>query len=371
MSYPGLYIHIPFCRSKCPYCGFYSIASTSLVPRWLEALKKEIDLYQGTFKGPFDSLYFGGGTPTVLSLTQLKEITDHLFIRFEFIEGTEITIEANPGDMDREKIVGLKSIGFNRVNLGVQSFNDDELQFLGRRHSRKEAEAAIDYLRASGFDNIGIDLIYGLKGQSLKSWNNNLEKALTFQPEHISCYQLSIEKGTLFSDMKGRGLLESLSEDMEESFFLITSEFLESHGYIHYEISNFARGESFYSRHNRKYWDHTPYLGLGPSAHSFDGVSRWWNLRSVRRCCEAIERMESPVEEHEILSSEQIIMETVSLGLRTKWGFDQRVLGDNAGLKKNIAMLEDSGYIKVEGNMIIPTKKGFLIADHLPLCFLK
>lgn len=341
------------------------------MPRCLDALKKEIALYQGLFKEPFDSLYLGGGTPTILSLTRLKEIMDCLFTYFEFKEETEITIEANPGDMDREKIFGLKSMGFNRVNLGVQSFNDDELAFLGRRHDGKEAKEAIAYLRASGFDNIGIDLIYGLKGQSLEGWKNNLEKALTFQPEHISCYQLNIEKGTSFSSMKESGLIEPLKEEMEESFFLTTSEFLEGHGYTHYEISNFARGITFYSRHNRKYWDHTPYLGLGPSAHSFDGASRWWNPRSVRRYCESLEKMESPVEEHETLTSEQIIMENVSLGLRTRWGFDKRMLVNNPELQKTISMLTDSGCIHVDGDMIIPTKNGFLIADHLPLYFLK
>jgi oxygen-independent coproporphyrinogen III oxidase len=367
---PGLYIHVPFCRSKCPYCGFYSIASLSLVPRWLEALKKEIELYQGQFDAPFDSLYLGGGTPTVLTLTQLNNIMDHLFKCHQFIEGTEITIEANPGDIDRKKAIGLKNMGFNRVNLGVQSFKDDELKFLGRRHSGREAGEAIEGMRAAGFENLGVDLIYGLKGQTLEGWRDNIEKALIFSPEHISCYELSIEKGTLFSSMKDKGQLPLPDQDIEESFFLTTSEFLENRGYIHYEISNFARGEAFYSRHNRKYWDRTPYLGLGPSAHSFDGASRWWNRRSVRGYCEALEKSESAVEENEVLSEEQVVMESVSLGLRTRWGFDQRLIQDSAELKKNIAMLIDTGFIRVEGDMIIPAKKGFLIADHLPLYFL-
>jgi oxygen-independent coproporphyrinogen III oxidase len=364
---PGLYIHVPFCSSKCPYCGFYSIASISLVPGWLEAVKQEIELYRGLFDAPFDSLYLGGGTPTILTPMQLNDIMDHLFACYQFAEGTEITIEANPGDINREKIIDLKNMGFNRVNLGVQSFKDDELKFLGRRHSGREAEEAVESLRAAGFENLGVDLIYGLKGQNLDGWRDNLEKVISFSPEHISCYELTIEKGTPFSSMKDKGQLALPDQEIEESFFLTTSEFLESRGYIHYEISNFARGEAFYSRHNRKYWDRTPYLGLGPSAHSFDGASRWWNQRSVRKYCEALEKIESPVEENEILSGEQILMESVSLGLRTRWGIDQRLIGGSPELKKSIAMLVDTGFIRVEGDMIIPTKKGFLIADQLPL----
>jgi len=371
MNHPGLYIHVPFCRSKCPYCGFFSIASTSLVERWLEALKKEIGLYKGIFKYSFDSLYLGGGTPSILNSDQLKEIMGFLFVGFEFENNTEITIEGNPGDMNHEKIIGIKSMEINRVNLGVQSFNDDDLMFLGRKHNAREAEEAILLLRDSGIGNIGIDLIYGLPGQSLEAWKENLEKALVFHPEHLSCYQLNIEKGTPFENMRKKGLIEPLKEETEESFFMATSEFLEDHGYIHYEISNFSRGESYYSRHNCKYWDHTPYLGLGPSAHSFNGASRWWNQRSVRGYCEALEKGESPVEESEDLTEEQIIMETISLGLRTRWGFDQKILVNNSELKNTVLMLTDTGYIRIEGDMIIPTKKGFLIADQLPLCFLK
>ncbi len=369
MQNPGLYIHIPFCRSKCPYCGFYSIASTSLIPRWLDAFKREAALYRGIFNDTFDSLYLGGGTPTVLDPEQLKEIMDSVFKCHQFRDDTEITLEANPGDMDRQRIIELKAMGFNRVNLGVQSFNDDELRFLERRHDSKQAEGAVACLRASGFDNIGIDLIYGLPGQSLEAWRANLEKAIAFRPEHLSCYQLSIEKGTPFANRRERGIIEPVKEEMEEKFFLATSEFLEAHGYIYYEISNFARGEAYYSRHNCKYWDHTPYLGLGPSAHSFDGASRWWNMRSVRKYCEALEKGESPVDEREDLTNEQMMMETISLGLRTRWGFDINVLHPGSKTKDAVTMLEESGYIRVLDERIIPTRKGFLIADHLPLYF--
>jgi putative oxygen-independent coproporphyrinogen III oxidase len=369
MRHPGLYIHIPFCSSKCPYCGFYSIPSTSLIPQWLEALKGEILRYKDLFKESFDTLYMGGGTPSILNTDQLRVITDSIFSCYQFDGNAEIAIEVNPGDVDSYMAGELKAMGFNRVNLGVQSFNDDELLFLGRRHGAGEAESAIEGLRESGFENIGIDLIYGLQGQSMEAWRANLDRALAFHPEHISCYQLSIEKGTVFANMKERGIIEPVKEEMEEAFFLATSEYLEDRGYIHYEISNFAKGEPFYSRHNCKYWDHTPYLGLGPSAHSFDCVSRWWNFRSVRKYIEALNKGEGAVEEHEDLTDEQIMMEKISLGLRTIWGFEMKVLPPKPAMKDIVSRLEDAGYIKVRGERITPTKKGFMVADHLPLYF--
>ncbi|MDB9823510.1 coproporphyrinogen III oxidase family protein, partial [Deltaproteobacteria bacterium] len=229
MQYPGLYIHIPFCRSKCPYCDFYSLASYSLVSRWLEALKKEIAQYEGRFDS-FDSLYLGGGTPTSLDLRDLEDILRCLSDHFVFSKDMERTIEANPGDITDEKSAGLKALGFNRINLGVQSFNDQELLFLGRRHSAKETENALEGLRASGFDNIGVDLIYGLRDQSIKGWTKTLERALVFKPEHLSCYQLSFEKGTVFWRLKEKGVIVPMKEEEEAELFLATSEFLEDNG---------------------------------------------------------------------------------------------------------------------------------------------
>jgi len=366
MSNPGLYIHIPFCRSKCPYCDFYSIASPSLVPKWMECLKKEVVLYKGRF-GPFDSLYLGGGTPTLLDIRDLEDLTNCLSNHFDFSDDTEITIEANPFDMTEEKIAGLRTIGFNRINLGVQSFNDQELLFLGRRHRAKDAEKALEGLRSAGFDNIGMDLIYGLKNQSIKGWMENLRKTLLFKPQHLSCYQLSIEKGTVFWRMKEKGLIKLLNEEKERSFFLATSEFLEANGYIHYEISNFAREKTYYSRHNRKYWQRVPYLGLGPSAHSFNGSMRWWNYRSIRRYCNALEKGKLPIDDREELTEEQQHMEIVSLGLRTREGVELMEIEHDPGLHEKIFRLRDTGYIKFERNRIIPTREGFLVADRLPI----
>jgi oxygen-independent coproporphyrinogen-3 oxidase len=366
---PGLYVHIPFCRTKCPYCGFFSIASTCLISRWLDAFRKEIGYHKHHFKC-FDSLYIGGGTPTVLCTKDLEKIIQCLFRDFEFGPETEITIEANPGDLNRKKVDGLKALGFNRINLGVQSFNDQELHFLGRRHTSKEAGSALKRLRSSGFNNLGIDLIYGLEGQRLKGWIETLKQALAFWPEHISCYQLTFERKTPFWNMKAKGVIRPIDEEKGRSFFLATSGFLEEKGYIHYEVSNFARKRAYYSRHNYKYWHHVPYLGLGPSAHSFQNKNRWWNFRSIRRYCEALESHRAPIEEYENLTAEQMRIESIALGLRTREGFHIKETDDNSQSRDMLSRLQRSGFLEIKNDRIMPTQKGFLVADRLPLCFI-
>jgi oxygen-independent coproporphyrinogen-3 oxidase len=366
---PGLYVHIPFCRTKCPYCGFFSIASTALTSRWLDALRKEVGYYKRQFKS-FDSLYIGGGTPTVLSVKDLEKILQCLLRNFEFAPETEITIEANPGDLSREKVDGLKALGFNRINLGVQSFNDQELLFLGREHTSKEAKSAIKRLRSSDFNNLGIDLIYGLEGQRLKGWIKTLKQALAFWPEHVSCYQLTFERKTPFWNLKTKGVIRPIDEEKGRSFFLATAGFLEENGYIHYEVSNFARESVYYSRHNYKYWHHVPYLGLGPSAHSFKNKTRWWNFNSVRRYCEALESHRAPIEERENLTADQMRIESIALGLRTREGFHIKETDDNSPSRELLSRLQRSGFLVCNHGRIMPTQKGFLVADHLPLCFI-
>ena len=366
MQKPGLYLHVPFCRTKCPYCGFYSIASTSLLPGWIDAVNREAAHYTDRFQC-FDSLYIGGGTPSLLKVCELGRLLECLFKHFEFALDTEITIEANPCDINREKVDGIKGLGFNRINIGVQSLDDLELKFLGRRHTAEDAEKAFERLRASGFKNIGVDLIYGFQGQSLKGWIKTLKRILIFRPEHISCYELTFEKRTLFSRMKEKGLLVPLSEKEERSFFLLTSRFLEENGYIHYEISSFARKEVYCSRHNRKYWHHAPYLGLGPSAHSFQNSTRWWNYCSVKKYSEALNKNARPVEGYEILTNEQMRLESIALGLRTRDGFHIRKDENIPGMDDAIVMLEESGFLRVDNGRAIPTKKGLLVADYLPL----
>ncbi len=365
---PGIYLHIPFCRSKCPYCDFYSVPSTSLVPRWLEALQKEILHYKDRF-GRFDSLYLGGGTPTCLDIGSLRKIMETLLAHFDFAPDTEMTIEANPGDLTEEKIIALKDIGFNRISLGVQAFDDDTLSFLGRTHSAQDAENALVNLRALGFENIGVDLIYGFEGQTEKAWKKTLEKALSFQPEHLSCYELTFEKRTLFSRWKEKGIIKPLTEKELSTLSTTPSDFLFDYGYVHYEISNFAREMTYASRHNQKYWRHIPYLGLGPSAHSFQDSIRWWNVRSIRAYCKALESGKVPIEEHESLTKEQLILESISLGSRTREGFDLNEIPPDTISSENLSKLKDAGYILIKNNRVIPTQTGFLVADHLPLLF--
>jgi len=301
----------------------------------------------------------------VLTSPELARMVEDLFAHFDFAPDSEITIEANPCDLTDEKVNMLQDLGFNRISLGIQSFDDRILSFLGRRNTGREAENALRKLRSSGFQNIGVDLMYAFSGQSMSNWIDTLKRAISFQPEHLSCYQLSIEKQTPFDRLAEKGLLQSLSEAEESSYFLTTSEFLEDHGYVHYEISNFARHKTCYSRHNQKYWHHVPYLGLGPSAHSFDGSSRWWNVRSIKKYCDDLQGGKTPVEGNENLTDEQLRVESIALGLRTVQGFDLDKISHNSRTKEAILRLEESGLVQLKNNRVVPTKKGFLVADRL------
>ena len=305
----------------------------------------------------------------MLESGMLSDIMDHLCTHLDFDPASENTIEANINDLTTEKIGALKDMGFNRVSLGVQSFNDRTLSFLGRKHTAEDAVRAINDLQSSGFENISIDIIYGFEGQSKKELINTLKKAISFQPQHLSCYQLTIEKKTLFWKLQDKGVFQTLSEEEESSFFLTTSQFLKDNGYIHYEISSFAREDKYFSRQNFKYWQHTPYLGLGPSAHSFHGSNRWWNVRSVRKYCDALESGRTPVEGSENLSNEQLKFESIILGLRTKNGFDQKMIANNLQSMHMLPVLQSSGFLRVINGRVIPTGKGFLMADYLATCF--
>ncbi len=367
---PGLYVHVPFCKTKCLYCGFYSITSLQLIEPWISAVQKEVQRHKGGF-GSFETLYMGGGTPSVLESRDLERILDILARHLDLGQCVERTVECNPGDMTLDKAQALKSMGFNRVNLGVQSFNDGELTFLGRRHTVEEAVKAFKTLRATGFENVGLDLIYGLPGQREQAWVRNLRQAMELEPEHLSCYQLTIEKGTVFSSMVQEGRLtlpaESRLQREMAGLFLLTSRFLEGEGYIHYEVSNFARGEARVSRHNFKYWRHVPYLGLGPSAHSFGGATRWWNVRSVDRYLSLLQTGQSAVEGSENLTHEQLTLESIALGLRTKDGCPDGAIPWEPRVRESLSMLMRSGLLFRRGHHIVPTRKGYLVADSLPL----
>lgn len=361
----GLYVHVPFCRSKCPYCDFYSLTGTELIDEWLEALGKEAELYRGLFPR-FDTLYLGGGTPSVLSRKQTGALIEKLRRTYRTAPGAEITIELNPDDVTGEKCVFFREAGINRISLGVQSLDDGDLRFLGRRHNAEQAVHAFESLRLAGFDNIGIDLIYGFDGLTADRWERTLETAASLGPEHISCYQMTIAGGTPFAETKRGGVL---GEAEQRSMFLRTSRFLRSCGYIHYEISNFARGERFVSRHNTGYWNRSPYLGLGPSAHSFKDGKRWWNVPSLRRYIDILLGGGRPVDGSELLTGDQAGLEALWLGLRTRHGVDIESLTRYPGWKDTVERLGADSLARVDGERLVPTIEGYLLADTLPLLF--
>jgi len=267
----------------------------------------------------------------------------------------------------------MREIGINRINIGVQSFNQKVLDFLGRRHSVKHAISAIEDSRNAGFHNIGLDLIYSVPAQDIGSWLDTLKQAVAFSPEHISCYQLTLESKTPLGIRYQAGEFPIPGEELQFEFFLKTSEFLEDAGYIHYEVSNFARGKEHTSRHNQKYWDHSPYLGLGPSAHSFRCNQRWWNHRSLDQYLAAINAGNLPVEETETLTMEQLRLEALYLGLRTKKGISLQEFKNQyhydlfSKKKKILAKLEEEGLISIEDGHLSPTQAGLAVADSLSL----
>jgi oxygen-independent coproporphyrinogen-3 oxidase len=369
-SRSGLYIHIPFCRSKCSYCSFYSTPDRSLVPEFTDALIREIKTRPGGL-GEFDTVYFGGGTPTVLGLGPIKEIVKAIHENFEVIADNEWTIEANPTGLDPAFLSELRALGFNRINIGVQSFNDGILRFLGRLHDSGRARQAVNDARSAGFQNIGLDLIYGVPGQDMSCWMESLTEAAALSPEHLSCYQLSIEPETPLGKLLSEGKISLPGEDLQYDFFMQTSGFLESSGYVHYEISNYSRGPELAARHNSKYWEHTPYLGLGPSAHSFSGTRRWWNISDVRKYTDLLNCGESPVEGSEEIGAAEICLEMLGLGLRTRKGLSLKDLEAARGRpldKKDYEFLDvfrNEGYFDVEGGFLRPTLKGMAVADRL------
>jgi oxygen-independent coproporphyrinogen-3 oxidase len=368
----GLYIHIPLCKSKCGYCSFYSIKSLNLIPDFIDALNKEMKFYSNLYKS-FDTIYIGGGTPSLLSMQQLESIFTAINKYYKIDPHSEITIEVNPGDVSLEYFQSLRTLGINRLNMGIQSFDNNILKFLGRRHDSQEAVAAINDARTAGFTNIGIDLIYGVHHQDINLWKKTLQKAFSFTPEHISCYQLSLDgKTSLYKKYAAEGI--KLPKEKEQlKFFLTTNEILENAGYIHYEVSNFAHNENLKSKHNLKYWQHVPYLGLGPAAHSFLLNKRWWNRASVKNYLQETAAGTMPVENTETLSAEQLQLEALFLGLRTKAGIDLRLYkiryGDDLleDKKTIVESLINNKLVELKDGFLRPTRSGMAVADSLAL----
>ncbi|NLP12881.1 radical SAM family heme chaperone HemW [bacterium] len=314
----ALYLHIPFCAHKCAYCDFYSITRRELLPPFIDALLREITFYSENppFGGfSISTLYLGGGTPSLLTPAQLKKVLVSLREKFTLAQDAEITLEANPGATERAHLSDYRRLGINRLSLGIQSFQLSDLALLSRLHTKTEAEQAIRQARQAGFDNLSLDLIFSVPGQTDDTWRKTLHQALAFQPEHLSCYSLTIEPGTPLHRQVQQGQVQPCAEELERELFILTQETLQQAGYEQYEISNYCL-PGFRSRHNQAYWSGCPYLGLGPSAHSFDGHRRWWNVRDVEQYLQAVSAQGYAVADSETLTAEQKTIESVMLGLR-------------------------------------------------------
>lgn len=367
----GLYIHVPFCARVCPYCDFaVTTGGREKQRRYVDCLLHEMELY-GEDSWRFDTVYLGGGTPSHLPPEEVVRICERVGSLLGVAENVGMGLEVNPEDVDIERLSTWSALGFDFISLGVQSLRDESLAFLGRRHSRSAAERAVHLAREGGFSTVSLDLIYGLPGQSRDEWRIELEQAIALGPHHLSCYQLTVHEATVFGRRKARGQLSEAGEDERASLFEFTHRFLNDAGFEGYEVSNFAAAPEHRSRHNLKYWSHTPYLGLGPSAHSFDGSSRWWNARRLGAWDRAVEANERPVEESEQLTREALLLEAVMLGLRTRDGLDLPRLRHRFGLdlmELNEGLIQlwvEEGLVEEYEHRLRPTIRGLAVAEGL------
>ena len=377
----SVYIHVPFCRARCPYCDFYFVVGTQRLGTYLEALEREIELASSgpaapVRGGPLASIYLGGGTPSVLPPGAVGALIERLATRWAPGPDAEITLEANPDDLVGDTGVGrtglgdLRATGVNRLSLGLQALDPSILATLGREHDGAAGPRSIEVARAAGFDEISVDLIYAVPGQSLEGWLADLDRVLALRPEHLSCYELTFEPRTPLTRALRKGAIEAPDEETRLRYFLATSERLRSAGYEHYEVSSYARLDGrplspHRSRHNQGYWIHRPYLGLGPSAHSFDGSTRWWNHRSLTRWLGDLERGVRPIADRETIDAGTRSLERILLGLRTSDGLDRDAVLRTAEVHQLLSSWVDRGLIELDEERIRPTPAGLAVAEAL------
>lgn len=362
----GLYIHVPFCLSKCPYCDFYSIErDDSLIDEFAEALLLEINLLARTkWKDRvYNTIFFGGGTPPLLGDRYIAEILQAIRRTFNISPRAEISLEANPESLSLELLQALKSSGVNRISIGAQSFDNSLLQTLGRIHTAETALKSIDQAGEAGFENISIDLIFGIPGQTIATWRESLKLAAGKKPAHISAYGLTIEKGTPYDKMVQKGELTLPADDVQAEMYQVLNEMLTAEGYRRYEVSNFARPGSE-CQHNYKYWRDDKYIGLGPSAHSYDGDSRTANHKNLEKYLASIKKGKPPVNFKEKLTDRQRAEERLLLGLRIAEGIDINLIREVLN-NKALGDFQEQGYIEKKLNNIMLTDKGFLVADEI------
>lgn len=360
----GLYVHVPFCASRCRYCGFASGTDRGLIGPYLEALGREAAFRLPLFEGPFDTLHIGGGTPSVLSDDELAVLLDQVGEAARLEPLSEITLEANPDDVTSSRAQRWHELGFHRVSLGVQSLDDARLDWLGRRHTARAALRAIVALREAGSENLGVDLIIGLPDQDERALEAEIAALRPFGLEHVACYQLTAEPGTPIGESVRSGRVRLPDEDAQARLFEFADALLTAEGYDHYEVSNFGKTQGFRSRHNQKYWHHAPYLGLGPSAHSFWGRRRSWNVRTTADYLAALARPGLPEEGFEVLSADQLRLEAIALGLRTSDGIPALLIKPEIRAAR-VPRLQKTGLIMQRGDRLTPTLRGMLVADAL------
>ena len=366
----GIYIHIPFCKKICSYCDFYHVASVTDYQPFVDAIIKEATIrreYVGN--EPISTIYFGGGTPSALSVDETGSLLRNLQLIFRIDPGCEITVELNPDDVSPDYLQGLKDLNINRISLGIQSWRDQDLKLLNRRHNAVQAAKALGEAINSGFHNVTIDLIYGIPGMTTKEWSSNLDISFSYDIKHLSAYHLTIEPATVLSKMKEKGLIAEIDEEESSAQFNLLIEKATAAGFIHYEISNFGK-PGYFSIHNTSYWKQVKYLGLGPSAHSFNGYSRQWNIRDLKKYIKAI-NSGTLLFEKEDLDKRTRFNEYIMTSLRTMWGIDLEYVEksfDKEGydyIMNLSGKLIDYGLMKQEKKTLVLTNQGKMISDNI------
>lgn len=366
----GIYIHIPFCKQACNYCDFHFSTSLKNKEAFLDALKKEIELqkdYLGTKK--INTIYLGGGTPSLLNQHELLQLFDTIDKHFEIDKDAEITLEANPDDLTKNKIKELKDTPINRFSIGIQSFYDEDLKLMNRAHNSQEAISAVKGAQDAGFENITIDLIYGIPNLTEHRWRNNLQNAFLLDVKHISAYCLTVEPKTVLAHQVKTKQIKNIDEQQSSEQFEIMLDAMKQQGFVQYEISNFCK-DNFYSKHNSNYWLKEKYLGLGPSAHSYNGITRQWNISNNALYIKEIEENKLNFELEELTNSQRY-NEYILTSLRTIWGTSLAIISSIYGNDYQTYCLKEvekyilSEDVKIEANKLFLTDKGKLIADKI------
>jgi len=370
----GIYIHIPFCKQACHYCDFHFSTSPKYKEELLTALQKELILRKGYLQEqPIESIYLGGGTPSLLSATEINHLLDTIYTHFNVVPNSEITLEANPDDLTKEKVRELRESLINRFSIGVQSFFEEDLRWMNRAHNAQEAQSAIKRVQDAGFENITADLIYGYPLLTNLKWISNVQQIIDLSIPHLSAYSMTIEPQTALASFISKGIQKPMNDGQSADQFLILTGMITSNGFEQYEISNYARNER-YSKHNTNYWKRVSYLGIGPSAHSFDGTSRQWNIANNAKYIKAIMENEVPME-IETLTEADKFNEYIMTSLRTKWGVDSDYLNRNfpsefmQAMEKYLPNYLKENKITQDKNIYTLTPEGKLLADQIASSF--